>query len=524
MLRFLFFIATGGAISLFILSATGSEKFLPWAAGFTVAAVALLLLSMLGRHLRGSSKSRTAIAEAKQSNQLRAALILRRESTGMYVNEDPQVEFTLLVDRPTAPAFVTTARMLVSQLDMHLIDVGSFLTVAHPDPQYGDVYIADEPVPTSYQKLTLEAGQTAPTLPKKGKQGGSALRVLLYVAALLLGAVGAPYLAVSNPQDYARLLIDGRTDEVSYLDHAVLFDLPVWEETVAKVTDELGHDEVFEIWIRDVSMSAEVPVASGSDATEQIEVQDYEIKGREDSVIGPYDPEADRFRFSDIDWAGVYAGVKPAQELAVERGATNAALQQILVEREDSSGLHEIHVRLFFESDAGSQTVTLDSTGEILPAENFAQLPADEQATYLYDPATLQSSLEEAIAAAPSQDIIDIILMGERFSMDVFADQKAVTIDYREGHVNFVSDPHAATSSSIETFTLDELDTELIVGLIPQAQELMADAGATGTEPTHTIIQRSDGLTISVYVANDAGAGGYVQFDSDGSVVRVSGP
>lgn len=54
---------------------------------------------MVGIVLR-SRRVRHEINEAKKYGRVRAALILDRSQTGLCMNEQPQIDFTLLVDRP----------------------------------------------------------------------------------------------------------------------------------------------------------------------------------------------------------------------------------------------------------------------------------------------------------------------------------------------------------------------------------------------------------------------------------------
>ena len=131
MIRTLFFITLGGSITLFILgTSTNSEIFTPWFVGFAIATAVLLTLWIFGRVLQNSVIARADLEDVRNSGRIRAAMIVSRRQTGLFINEQPQVEFTLLVDRPEASPYLTKARKIVSLLDVHDITVGSLMTVA----------------------------------------------------------------------------------------------------------------------------------------------------------------------------------------------------------------------------------------------------------------------------------------------------------------------------------------------------------------------------------------------------------
>lgn len=100
MIRLLFAIALGGAISLIILSLTGSPRFITWGVGFVAASMVLFFSRIMVGIVLRSRRVRHEINEAKKYGRVRAALILDRSQTGLYMNEQPQIDFTLLVDRP----------------------------------------------------------------------------------------------------------------------------------------------------------------------------------------------------------------------------------------------------------------------------------------------------------------------------------------------------------------------------------------------------------------------------------------
>src|SRR5699024_2868727 len=110
MIRFLFSIALGGTASSMILSFLGFTKFTAWGVGFLIATASLLALRFIFGKGQGPVQRRRDITAAQEQGNIRAARILKRERTGLYVNEQPQIEFELLVDSPAGGPFRSTAR------------------------------------------------------------------------------------------------------------------------------------------------------------------------------------------------------------------------------------------------------------------------------------------------------------------------------------------------------------------------------------------------------------------------------
>lgn len=254
-------------------------------------------------------------------------------------------------------------------IDVHRIETGSVVTVAHPDPEPGLVYLVlDEEPPPVPHTLTLDAVNTATQLPD-GRRPRSSIdgSLTATVCAFLVGAISAPFLAVPNPLDYARLLVEGRTDEVRTLDHPVLFRLAELQQSIDNMVQELGHDTVYQVTIHEVMMTVEVPVGdalshsselSGADAfdfpvmleSDRVVVRDHRIIEQEPDSIGHLSPLGNAFSLSDVNWPGVYEGLETAQELAVSRGLADAKLNLIRV-TSDTSGLDRIEVDVSFAGE-----------------------------------------------------------------------------------------------------------------------------------------------------------------------------
>lgn len=529
MIRILGFFALGGAVTLLILSSSGSRVFDRWGMVFVISAVLLLAFSWILRMLLNSRRTQREIEQAKQSGRLRRALILERRQTGLFVNEQPQIEFTLLVDSPQNGPFLTKARRIVSLLDMHEIMPGTVLTVVHPDPAYGDVHIVAEPAPQTSLALNPEMAKNARTLPPR-KGGVRVSSVLGVVAAFLVGAVGAPFLATPNALAYAQLMVEGRTDEVHTLDHPVLFDPDELQVTLDRLIDEFGHDEVYSVSVHEVRLTAVVP--DGSGGAEDVMMQDHAVQERGAALIPPQE-ETQTFKISDVAWDAVLAAVPEAQKLVADQGYADTELLQILVES-DWSALERVHVRLMF--DNGAEGVMLDADGNLLPSATFDQMPEAERETYLYDGTEMEAALRESLEVAEAEDMLRIVSYGDRLLMEVYATDaegigREYRIDYRNMYVRDVTEGDPVKPAPDELFRINDVDWSAVMQAIPHGQEAMSAGGVQGTQPTHIIIEPDNfplnepyELIARIYLRNAYNEGGYVVVNPQGEITRVQGP
>lgn len=565
-MRILFFVALGGAITLGILAATGSNRFGSWALGFIIATPLLCALWALFSAWKRNKRTRTQVAAAQVSGRVRAALILDRHQTGLFVNEQPQIEFTLLVDRPDEVPFVTKAREIVQLTDLHEVTPGEMLAVAHVHPQLSDVHIIRQPVPTPSKPLTREAAETAEHLPshKEASPKSPLATLAVILGSFLLGAIGAPFLATPHVLEYVSLIGEGRTDEVHRIDHPVLFEADQLLEAIDRVTTELGHDEVSAVTIAEVSMTVEVPAdAAGDDVddangtddannadaeagesvgdgwqlgrNELIRVQDHRIVDREQHIATPIEEAVPLFQFSEVNWAAVLESAPTAAQVAAQRGLEHPKLERIRVDR-DSSGFARIQVSMHFANELTSQTVHLDSEGELLASEHFSLLPENEKKHYLHDEDRLQDAVRELTEHLDPEQIVRVVSYGDRALVDGVLRHgdsagRVATVDFREGLVHGVDEPEKGRVSPDEVFRFDDINWAMVPRLIFQGQGIMAESGVGSTEPTHIIIERTSGvfdddrtLYIRVYLKNEFDEGGYVEFHTDGSIKRISGP
>ena len=541
-MRTLFFLALGGTITLFVLGVTtDSEVFVPWLLGFLIATVILLMLWILLRQLQRALAARVDLQDARNSGRVRAAMIVGRRQTGLFVNEQPQVEFTLLVDRPESTPFLTKTRKIVSLLDMHDITVGSMMTVAQPSAEHGDVVIVEEPPPTPSSRLTLEAASTAVELPSRSASGSGLLKVGIFGLAFVIGAIGAPYLATPKVGEYVQLIFDGRAGDsaaVDAIDHVVLFEPAELQTSLDALVEELGHDEVYSMTISHVRLTADAPSAPGATTSDEVTIQDHQVLERDPSFIPVVDDPEDMamlFRVSDVDFDSILAGVSEAQQLAVERGAVNPELARILVTRSHFD-LQEVEATVYFEHQHGEEMIVLDAQGQLPPGEQLAQLSEEEQDTYLFDAARAQQAVDEMVAAAASDRIIRLTNHGSHMGLEAYYGDgenagSSVRTTFSRGTVSDIGDPRAVNVEAAEVFDVDDVDWNMIIAAIPEAQQVMADAGAADTQVTHILVgakrQPSAGnyeLAASIYLSNEAGHGGYIEFNMDSTVNRVHGP
>ena len=541
MIRILFAAALGGLTTLFILAATDSAKFMAWAEGFGIAAAILLPLMILGLFLKSGAKKQQIYQDAKANGRIKAALILDRRQTGTFVNEQPQVQFTLLVDRSGRRPFVTTARAIVSLLDMHQIVPGQLIAVAHPDPDFSNVHpLTGETPPTPSQTLTPEAASSAAELPAQ-KTGASPSFVTALVAAFLISAIGAPFLVTPNPLPYVQYLLGGKQGSVSRLDHAFLFEADELEKSLEAMTAELGQDKVAAVQIFESSLDAEVQEAPDSLKIDSVTVRDHEIIERE--PYGELEPEmleeyaGGPFNVFDVNWRAVLDRVPEAAKLAEAQGLNAPELHAISAQPGDSS-LAPIEVHLGFRDDHGYSQLYLTPDGEIAANEKFALLPEAERAAYFYDAENFRAAAQEMLDTVGAEEILEITNFGDRLYLDAFIPAESgvgtgqsVSMTYREGRLADVEAPESTKASADERFSLDDLDWVSVYGSITTAQQIMADAGAEETEPSHIIMRRDDIHSTEgnetfarIYLSNVLDEGGYVVVYGDGSIGRVSGP
>ncbi len=542
MLRILFFLALGASVTLTIISESGSDRFEPWSLGFAIATIVLgtlwLILGTVRSILRGTPLSRKDIEGARASGRLRVARIVSRNQTGTFVNEQPMIRFTLLVDRPRTegPPFITTVRQIVSLLDLHKIVPGEFITVAHPDPETNTVYILDEPLPQQLQSLDEAAVSRASKLPdpQTSKRGARSLvtTLLLLPIAFLVGAVGAPFLVTPQAPDYIRLLVEGKADQMRYLDHPVLFDASHLQESLARLADEAGHEEVHTVNVHDVRLTADVPLTPGAKEVDRITLQDHAVQSREPrSTRGGLSDEPG-FVLSDVDWAGVIAEVPRARELAVARGLADAELSHIVVMR----GLgyqNPVEAHLHFTGVRGNERVSLDSAGKLLPDEELELLSDEERESYLFSPEPWQAALTEMSEAADTDLVTKVTNHGDSASLETLPTTaggatQAMRVSFTNGQVSDIVITSAPPKASSAGFRLGEVEWSTFFDQLPAAQAAIAEAGIPDASVNHLTVEKDAGgsgeLTARVYLRNEAGQSGSVVLTTEGKIQRVYGP
>lgn len=89
----------------------------------------------------------------------------------------------------------------------------------------------------------------------------------------------------------------------------------------------------------------------------------------------------------------------------------------------------------------------------------------------------------------------------------------------------------AAKVAPDDRFRLGDFDWASVYGGISVGQQIMAEAGAAGTEPTHILIRRDSTHSregnesyARIYLRNAYDESGYVVVYGDGSIGRVTGP
>lgn len=541
MLRILAFIALGGTITLHLLALSNSQVFNTWGVRFTIATIVLFIVSIVGGIFGWLLRQTREIEEAKASGRLRAALILDRRQTGTFINDNPQIEFSLLVDNPDGTAFTTNARGVVQLIDVHTIDRGNIIAVAHPSPEYGDVYIVDSAPPTPSRPLTDEAAKSARPLPKRAevptenRRAQGSLKIPLYLIAFFGGAIGAPFLATPKALDYARLILRGETEQVKYVDHPKLFEVDHLKASLAALIAENNHNELFSLHIRDIRLDAKAPEDFGADTAYELRIQDHVVQSKDQTIVPPPTLERGRFSVEDVDWDAVFEGIETARDVVLAHGATEAELHLIHVSADDKNPV-PIEIRLTFGTDFQARTVRMDAQGQLHPSEAFALLPEDVQATYLHDPEPLQEAFEAIGEHVSLEKIVGVSHHGNWMSVEAFVDRKngrnrSVTVDFRKGHVSNIGNVRASTAKEEELFELDDVDWNAVLQIIEKGKEILAELGESDMEFTHLVVRSSRVMVVGtyelgarIYFRNEAAEGASIQVNRKGETQRVFTP
>lgn len=369
MLRILLFAAiTAGASGLITGAVSQNSTFIDISILVLVAAVPLLILNVFGGLGLASRHSRRAVAEAKESGRVFAALIEEVSETGLTINEQPVLQVEVMVaGAPNAP-FRTSGRILARRLDLHRYQVGEFITAAHPDPTTSDIHlIAEAPDPQMLdrfeQAVSRMPEQTLPPGRKPGRGWVQAFpnsvpaRLTAYLTTIVIAAVGMPMLLHSLPSIAADGAPLARTDSDIFSDEGL-------QEGLSAIEEEVGSAEAFEIVLYDTYLIAETPTEAGSGYADRVTYRYGGITSREPASIQPSEPDEERFLTTDVEWSAVMHLAEEGPALAAAEGVEDAEVSHIVVHTDPISG--ELTVRMFVSNDYDSITVIAAPTGEIL--------------------------------------------------------------------------------------------------------------------------------------------------------------
>lgn len=540
MFRILFAILLGGTISLGILTSTGSTKFivvLPWVLAATII---LFVIGIIVKVFGVSGQTRNEIREAKRVGRVRAALILSRRQTGTLINEQPQIEFTLLVDRPGKKPFMSTARDVVQMIDLHEVVPGTLLAVAHPYADFNNIHIlTGEKVPTPSRALTADLASDAAQLPKRKQPFTFSRSPWVFGVLVLVGAVGAPFLVTPNPMPYVEHLVGSKSGSIDRLDHPFLFEPEELLTSIAAMTEALGHDEVFTLHVSDVNLLANAPESPGSRQVVSVSVQDHRIKDQKPGQALPPEgsdqPHWGKFHALDVNWKAVLDRVPEATEVAKALGVAHPELRSISADRA-SSELSPIHVTLSFFDEFGSETVGLTAEGELVTSAEVASMNEAELSTYFYYADRFESAVDRMLSLAGAREVISIGNHGEWIVVDAYLDAdgehgESIRIVERAGRLVTIQDPEPVKVSPEQRFVLDDFDWGRVYGMIAEGRRIMAGEGSPDMQPSHILIQRGDTPSregddayARIYLKNQYQESGYLEVYGDGTIGRLSAP
>ena len=447
------------------------------------------------------------------------------------------VEFELLVDREHRAPFRAKTKHLVPLIDVQDYARGALLTVAHPEPAYGTVYIVDRPVPKLMQPLDASMARAAKELPPNPKAKGGGLRpisTIIFILAFLVGAIGAPFLVTRDALAYVELIVEGRTDDFTTVDHPDLFAPEHLRESFDALETETGSSEVYALDIWQDRLVAGVASADAPGMIENVHIQDHTVTDVELGTASIAEFELPAVDLTDIDWDAVLAAVPDAEAVLRERGVLEPEFTRIGLALDPSDAL-PVQVRLFFSTSGSSEAVRMDVHGDLLPEELLAQMPDDERMKYLWDVEALEGAVSEIMDAMQASEWSRVVHFGDRILVHGYrTDESGVPVEldltYRDGRVRTIEAAPAGTVDREEVFAESDVDWAALANAIPDVQSAMTEAGAPETELSHTIIERvqlprTDALrTVArFYLSNSADEGGVIEVDMAGNILRIMG-
>lgn len=373
--------------------------------------------------------------------------------------------------------FVAAAKDIVSLLDLHEVETGALVAVAHPYEEYSNIHVllGDE-VPPASQALNADAVAYAEPLEEWRAPTKFHRRGWVLVLAFVVGAVGAPFLSTSDPVPCLKYMVGKYDGRVQQIDDGYLFEEVPLLEALDVLEGELGHDQVIEVAFADIKLDADASTALGGAQIEDVVVRGGKVISRTVKIREP-GLDFNEAAFSlGTNWSQIIRAIPEAKNVARELGLADPKIERVSVARLLPISV-ALEVRMVFRDETGSETVFRGR----LNVESFRE-------------------------------------EGGR--------SETVEVTHSDGRVARIAPADPTKVDSGRRFTINDVDWEATFAMIAEGQPIMAEAGAEGTEPTHIIIERDDTDVpyFRVYLKNEYDEGGYLEVEANGSIVRTMLP
>lgn len=253
--------------------------------------------------------------------------------------------------------FVAAAKDIVSLLDLHEVETGALVAVAHPYEEYSNIHVllGDE-VPPASQALNADAVAYAEPLEEWRAPTKFHRRWWVLVLAFVVGAVGAPFLSTSDPVPCLKYMVGKYDGRVQQIDDGYLFEEVPLLEALDVLEGELGHDQVIEVAFADIKLDADAPTALGGAQIDDVVVRGGKVISRTVKIREP-GLDFNEAAFSlGTNWSQIIRAIPEAKNVARELGFADPKIERVSVARLLPISV-ALEVRMVFRDETGSETV-----------------------------------------------------------------------------------------------------------------------------------------------------------------------
>lgn len=323
-----------------------------------------------------------AVAQARADGRLALARIDAVKDTGVKVEGDALTELELTVQPTTRAAFRTRARTLVSPARAAYFVLGQRHVVALLSDDGPELVMTeDSPESLAWARRPVPSAETAgPFLkPRRGKvavdgsvvlsRGGGAgvatalraVRLVLSLAVLVAaaGAVAYPY-REPLAQSFESLK-QGRL-------HPDLRQPANLGPALSKLSKEVGHQVVSDVFVSEDRISIEAPLRVGHKASDDWAFSNGVVKHRGASTIQP-DSVEEAFKITDVAWDKMWPAIeRAAQQSGLPLESANLSARRnttfsITTQGHTVEGGGPVNLSIHLSDDYSRATFTVNANG-----------------------------------------------------------------------------------------------------------------------------------------------------------------